>query len=66
MMFVNTCVKFHDNQLRNEVCRTVMPFQGCSPLSGGSHVTCDAHVQVRTRDDVCEHVREVSSQPVKK
>ena len=24
------------------------------------HVTCDAHFQTRTRDDVCEHVREIS------
>ena len=26
MMFANTCVKFHDNRLRNEVCRAVTPF----------------------------------------
>ena len=25
MMFVNMCVKFCDNQLRNEVCRAVTP-----------------------------------------
>ena len=25
MMFVNTCVKFRDNLLRNEVCRAVTP-----------------------------------------
>ena len=25
MMFVNTCVKFRDNHLRNEVCRAVTP-----------------------------------------
>ena len=25
MMFVNTCVKFRDNRLRNEVCRAVAP-----------------------------------------
>ena len=55
MMFVNTCVKFRDNWLRNEVCRAVMPFQGGrSPLLGGLHVTCDAHVRTRARDDVCE------------
>ena len=60
-MFVNTCVKFCDNRLRNEVCRAVTPFQGGrSPLLGGLHVTCDAHVQTHTRDDVCEHVCEVS------
>ena len=34
-MFVNTCVKFRDNQLRNEVCRAVMPFQGGSTILGG-------------------------------
>ena len=45
MMFVNMCVKFRDNQLRNEVSRVVMPFQGGrSPLLGGLHVTSDAHV----------------------
>ena len=27
---------------------------------GGLHVTCDAHVRTRTRDDVCEHMCEVS------
>ena len=27
MMFVNTCVKFCDNWLRNEVCRAVTPFE---------------------------------------
>ena len=27
MMFVNTCVKFRHNRLRNELCRAVMPFQ---------------------------------------
>ena len=27
MMFVNTCVEVRDNQLRNEVCRAVRPFQ---------------------------------------
>ena len=53
-------MKFHDNRLRNEVCRAVMKFQGARPLLGGLHVTCDAHVQNRTRDDVCEHVCEVS------
>ena len=25
MMFVNTCVKFRDNRLGNEVCRAVTP-----------------------------------------
>ena len=25
MMFVNTCVKFRDNQLQNKVCRAVTP-----------------------------------------
>ena len=25
IMFVNTCVKFRDNRLRNEVCRAVTP-----------------------------------------
>ena len=61
MMFVNTCVKFHDNRLRNEVCRAVMPFQGGrSPLLGGFHVSCDAHLQTRTREDVCEYHCEVS------
>ena len=60
MMLVNTCVKFRDNRLRNEVCRAVMQFQGGSPQLGGFHVTCDAHVQTRTRVDVCEHVCEVS------
>ena len=29
-------------------------------------MTCDAHVRARTRDDVCEHVCEASSQSVKK
>ena len=67
MMFVNTCVKFRDNRLKNEVCTAVTPFQGGrSPLLGGLHVTCDAHVRIRTRDDVCELVCEVSSQLVKK
>ena len=68
MMFVNTCVKFHDNRLRNEVCRAVMPFQGGSPLLGGRvlHATCDANIRTRTKDDVCEHASEVSSQSVKK
>ena len=61
MMFVNMCLKFWDNRLRNEVCRAVTPFQG-----GRLHVTCDDHVRTRTRDDVCEHVCEVSSQSVKK
>ena len=57
MMFVNMCVKFRDNQLRNEVSRVVMPFQGGRiPLLGGLHVTYDAHVRTRTRDDVCERV----------
>ena len=61
MMFVNMCVKFHDNQLRNEVCRAMMPFQGWkSPLLGGLHVTCDAHVRTCTRDEICEHVCEAS------
>ena len=27
MMFVNMCVKFRDNRLRNEICRTVTPFE---------------------------------------
>ena len=27
MMFVNTCVKFRDNRLRNEVCRVVTQFE---------------------------------------
>ena len=53
IMSVNTCVKFHDNQLRNEVCRAMKKFQGASPLLGGLHVTCDAHVRTRTRHDVC-------------
>ena len=44
MMFVNICVKFRDNRLRNEVCRVVTKFQGGSPLLGGLHVTRDAHV----------------------
>ena len=66
MMFVNMCVKFRDNRLRNEVRRAVTPFQGDSPLLGGLHVTCDAHVRTRIRDDVCEHVCEVSSRSVKK
>ena len=26
MMFMNMCVKFHDNRLRNEVCKAVTPF----------------------------------------
>ena len=61
MMFVNTCMKLCDNRLRNEVCRSVKPFQGSrSPVLGGLHVTCDAHVPTRTRDDVSEHVCEVS------
>ena len=61
MMFVNMWVKFCDNRLRNEVCRAVTPFQvGTSPVLGGLHVTCDANVRTRTRDDVCEHVCEVS------
>ena len=33
MMFVNTCVKFHDNRLRNEVCRVVMKFNPSPPVS---------------------------------
>ena len=66
MTFVNMCMKFRDNQLRNEVCRAVTPFQAGSPLLGGFQVTCDAHVRTRTRDDVCEHVCEASSQSVKK
>ena len=66
-MFVNMCVKFRDNQLRNEVCRVVTPFQGGQKtLLGGLHVTCDAHFRTRTRDDVCEHASEVSWQSVKK
>ena len=63
MMFVNTCVKFRDNRLRNEVCRAVTPIQGGGgqkPLLGGLHVTCDAHFRTRPRDDVCEHVYEYS------
>ena len=44
MMFVNSrvifrdnrlkimCVKFRDNQLKNEVCRAVTKFQGARPL----------------------------------
>ena len=35
MIFVNTCVKFRDNRLRNEVCRAVTKFQGGSPLLEG-------------------------------
>ena len=67
MMFVNTCAKFRDNRLRNEVCRAVMLFRGGSPiLGGGLHVTCDAHDRTCKRDDVCEHVCEVSSLSVKK
>ena len=27
MMFMNACVKFCDNRLRNEVCREMMPFE---------------------------------------
>ena len=60
MIFVNTCVKFCDNRLRNEVCRVVAKFQGGIPLSGELHVTCDDNVQTRTRDDVYEQVCEVS------
>ena len=57
MMFVNMCVKFCDNWLRNKVCRAVTAFQGGrSPLVRGLHVTCDTHFRTRTRDDVCEHV----------
>ena len=67
MMFVNTRVKFRDNQLRNEVCRVVTLFQvGRSPLLEGLHVTRDAHVRTHTRDDVCEQVGEDSWQSVKK
>ena len=33
---------------------------GRSPLLGELHMTCDAHFRTRTRDDVCEHVCEVS------
>ena len=70
MMFVNMCVKFRDNWLRNEVCRALTPFQGGSPLwggGGGLHMTCDAQVRTRARDDVCcERVCEVMSQLVKK
>ena len=66
MMFVNMCAKLRHNRLRNEVCRMVTPFQGGSPLLGGLHVTCDAHFRTHTRDNVCEHVCEVSSQSVKK
>ena len=54
MMFVNMCVKFHDNRLRIEVCGAVTPFQGSSPLLGGLHMTRDAHVRTHTRDAVCE------------
>ena len=39
MVFVNMCVKFRDNWLRNEISRAVTQFQGDSPLLGG--VTCD-------------------------
>ena len=47
--------------------RAVTPFQGEQPpIKGGLHVTCDAHVRTHTRDGVCEHVCEVSSQSVKK
>ena len=61
MMFVNTCVKFRDNRLRNEVCRAGTPLQGGrSPLLRGLYVTCDAHVRTRIRDDVCKDVCEVS------
>ena len=60
------CAKFRDNRLWNEVSRAVMSFQGGSPLLGGLHMTCDAHVRTRTRDHVCEHVCEVSSQSCKK
>ena len=60
VMFVNMCVKFRDNQSRNEVCKAATLFQGGrSPLLGGLHVTCDAHFQTCTRDDVCEQVCEV-------
>ena len=67
IMFANMCVKFHGNRFRNEVCRAMTPFQGGQPpIRGGLHVTCDAHVQTRTRDDVYEHVCEVLSQSVEK
>ena len=60
MMFVNTCVKFRDNQLRNEVCRAVTLSGGQKPLLGGGGgrvtVACDAYVGTHTRDDVGEHV----------
>ena len=35
MMFVNTCVKFRDNRLRNEVCRAVTPL---------GHVRADPYI----------------------
>ena len=62
MMFVNMCVKFRDNRLRNEVCRAVTLFQGAAPYLGGGgglHVIRDAHVRTRTRDGACGHVCEV-------
>ena len=40
MMFVNTCVKFRDNRLRNEVCREVTPFQGQKPPIKGVTRPC--------------------------
>ena len=38
MMFVNMWVKFHDNQLRNEVIREVTPFQGAEVPGGGVYM----------------------------
>ena len=42
MMFVNMCVKFHNNPLRNEVCRAVTPL---------------GHVRTNVRTNVCTYVR---------
>ena len=39
MMFVNTCVKFRHNRLRNEVCRAVTPL---------GHVQTNVHMNMRT------------------
>ena len=52
IMFVNKCVKFHDNWIRN---KKSVKFDVDLVFYHKKDET-----QTRTRDDVCEHVCEVS------
>ena len=50
MMFVNTCVKFRDNQLRNEACKVVTPFQyEQTYVWADPYIPCEGIIKVKPK-----------------